>query len=249
MGRGLVLITRPRSDADRLSEHLNNIGFETLIDPMLNIKDLQFEAAGLDRYQAFIFTSANAVRAFARRTDIRDIPVFVVGPKTAEAAQNQGFSDVRTASGTVEALKDMVRLEIQNQSAPLLYVRGTEVSYPLSEQLKAAGHDVDKLEVYEAVLSEEFTTQTRDAIQNDKVAGVTFFSVRTVEAFIECIEKASLGERLNGIKALCISESVLKCVQSFSWEWKGVYAAKDENSDGVVTLLKQHISENEFKDK
>ena len=42
MGRGLVLITRPRSDADRLSEHLNNIGFETLIDPMLNIKDLQF---------------------------------------------------------------------------------------------------------------------------------------------------------------------------------------------------------------
>ena len=45
----------------------------------------------LDGVQAILATSANGVRALARRTPRRDLPLFAVGPQTAARGAEAGI--------------------------------------------------------------------------------------------------------------------------------------------------------------
>ncbi|MBP0575758.1 uroporphyrinogen-III synthase, partial [Mycobacterium tuberculosis] len=59
-----------------------------------------------------VFTSANAVRALARRPDLsrwQSVPVVAVGKATAAAARAAGFVDVVSADGRAADVATAVR--------------------------------------------------------------------------------------------------------------------------------------------
>ena len=79
-----LLITRPREDGEPLAALLNERGFETILDPMMTIVDIDAPEMDLSGIQALLMTSANGVRAFARREEDRQTPVYVVGDASAQ---------------------------------------------------------------------------------------------------------------------------------------------------------------------
>ena len=99
-----VLITRPRHDAEAVARVLATRGVESLIEPLLEITNLPQAALDLDGVQAVLLTSANGARALAQATTRRDLTVLAVGPATAAAASDAGFTQVETAAGDVNAL-------------------------------------------------------------------------------------------------------------------------------------------------
>ncbi len=70
--------------------------------PLLSVRFHDGPPLALDGAQAILATSANGVRALARRSRARDLPVFAVGPQTAEAAREAGFANVKSADGDAE---------------------------------------------------------------------------------------------------------------------------------------------------
>src|ERR1700733_5118756 len=101
-----VLVTRPRDDAGETAEQLALRGHEAVIAPLLEIRNCSGPAISLHDVQAILATSSNGVRAFSRRSDRRDLPIFAVGERTASIAQSLGFSDVKSADGDVHALAE-----------------------------------------------------------------------------------------------------------------------------------------------
>src|ERR1700744_4899425 len=99
-----ILITRPRDDAVPFARMLAERGHDAVIAPLLEIRFPDGAEISLDGVQAILATSANGVRAIARRTQRRDVALFAVGPQTAEAAQHLGFATVRNANGDGAAL-------------------------------------------------------------------------------------------------------------------------------------------------
>ena len=99
-----ILITRPRDDAVPFARMLAERGHDAVIAPLLEIHFPDGAEISLDGVQAILATSANGVRAIARRTQRRDVALFAVGPQTAEAAQPLGFATVRNANGDGAAL-------------------------------------------------------------------------------------------------------------------------------------------------
>ena len=87
-----VLITRPGEDGTALAEVLKTNGVETVIEPLLAIKHINGPFVDVNTVQALLLTSANGVRALARRTDRRDLPVYAVGDATATTARREGFA-------------------------------------------------------------------------------------------------------------------------------------------------------------
>lgn len=231
-----ILTTRPAEDGDDYAGQLQAEGFQTLSAPMLEIKTKEFDVPDLSKYQGLLFTSANALRVFAGATPRRDIAVYAVGGHTAEAAESAGFTPVYSADGNAEDLARFVTEKAGNADKPFLHVRGEHISRPLHVLLGAQGFKVDLLPVYTAQMAEGFSPETLDSLKTGRIQAVTFFSRRTAVNFLDLVEQQGLSAELKSIKALCISDEVLKCVQPYSWAGTFVSEAPDRAS--MLKLLK-----------
>src|ERR1700686_4211230 len=89
--RGLrALVTRPRAEAESLAEALAARGIDAIIEPLLEIHYRSEPPPDLAGVQAVLCTSANAVRALARLTGERAVPLFAVGEASAARARDAG---------------------------------------------------------------------------------------------------------------------------------------------------------------
>jgi uroporphyrinogen-III synthase len=105
-----IWITRTQPGASDTAERLCALGHEPVIDPVLEVRKLT-PKIDLDGVTALAFTSRNGVEAFAALSPTRDLPLFVVGDATADAARAAGFASVRSAGGDVEALAELINVE------------------------------------------------------------------------------------------------------------------------------------------
>lgn len=235
----LILITRPIERARDYAKQVEAMGVPTLIEPMLSYAELEFDIPDLQQYQAIIFTSAFAVECFAKSTNERRIPVYVVGNATKMSADAAGFEKIRNAEGDGAALVKLLDGSLKDRSKPVLYVRGSYVTFPMQVELEALGFLVGRLTVYDTVPSESLSDGAVEAIRAGEVSAVTFFSKRTAESFIACVEEAGLLSALASIKALCISETVLNYVQLYLWQ--DTYAAESPDGKGISSLIKDYV--------
>lgn len=233
--RRAILITRPARQAAPFAKTLESQGFQTLIEPMLEVVSLPFAPVDSGRYQAVLLTSANAAPALETACDKQDIAIYTVGPQTAIAVRQAGFSNVHPAEGTAAALSLRIQAELQPGAGSLLYLRGRTVSCPLDRTLAKSGFTVDAPVVYEALLSTALSPACQSALNAGHTEAVTFFSKRTALNFMKLVEKHSLGDKLRDIKALSISKPVLECVQAGNW--LDTYAAPTPDRDGMVDLV------------
>jgi uroporphyrinogen-III synthase len=106
--------------------------------------------AALPAFDALAFTSANGVRAFARLSERRDVPVFCVGGRTTEAARDAGFANAVSADGDVAALIDLI--ESRTLTSVRLLHSGNETSRgDLAGTLTSRGRTAAFVPTYRAV--------------------------------------------------------------------------------------------------
>jgi uroporphyrinogen-III synthase len=205
-----VLVTRPLDDAHDTAALLAARGHAAIVAPLLGVRFHDGHALRLDGVQALLFTSANGVRALARRTSLRDFVVFTVGSQTAEAARGAGFGDVRNADGNVETLAETVRTAIKPKDGMLVHVAGAEAQGRLAALLSAAGFKVRTEVLYDVPAVAELPAAARDAIAAGAVDAVLLFSARSAQVFVDSIHKAGLAGACANIIAVCISEAAAK---------------------------------------
>lgn len=105
-----VWVTRAQPGADRTADRLIALGHMPQVVPLLAIQPLN-AAIDLVGIQALAFTSINGVTAFADLCADRSLLVLTVGDATARAAQDAGFTDIRSADGDLAALAVLIRAQ------------------------------------------------------------------------------------------------------------------------------------------
>lgn len=191
--RPTLLITRPREDSESLAEALQRQGWQTQSEPLLRLRWLDGPELDMADVQALLFTSANGVRAFARRSAARDYPVLAVGDGTARTARALDFSDVSSASGDVEALTALVRARCAPTAGRLLHVAGTVVAGDLAGRLANAGFAVDRAVLYAAETAQALSPEALAAIRDRQLFGVLAFSPRTARTCVRLLCTAGLA--------------------------------------------------------
>lgn len=230
----LILITRPEAEAAAYALELEEHGLRTLCDPMLGIVPVRFKVPKPQLYQGFIFTSARAAEIFGLCAGCEKTPVFAVGEATQKAAIDQGYEFVLSAQGGGPELADLIRKTVQPGGRPLLYVRGEDVARPLDELLQGSRIALETLVVYRAEPAQELSPESAAALGAGAVAGVTFFSRRTAKNFMKKAAESGLLPALKSIKALCLSDEVLECVQPEVWA--GAYVAGSPDRAAMTSL-------------
>lgn len=204
-----ILVTRPAEDAPKFIKTLTARNDRAIWSPSLAMRPVEGEPIPLETYQAAVITSANAVRALATRVRDRHTPLLCVGPASAAAARELGFTDVQAASGEgVMGLIDAAQKALKPATGPLLYPSAADVAGNLVAGLSAAGFKVDRHIVYRMDLAERLSGEAEDALRHGALDLVTYFSVRSVHGTRQAAETSGLRDRLDRVAALCLSPAV-----------------------------------------
>lgn len=194
-----VWVTRAKPAASATGIRLQALGHEAVIAPLLTVQRLR-PLIDLDGVGALAFTSLNGVAAFADLTPHRTLPVFAVGDATAKAASSAGFQSVRSASGAVDDLIELIIAEHQPVSGRVLWASAVEAAGDLSAGLARHGLVVDRLPVY-AVMH----TPQPEALSALAAGAIDAVLVHSPRAARELAHGLS-GEVLGGA-AVCISDA------------------------------------------
>jgi uroporphyrinogen-III synthase len=142
--RPRVLVTRAEPGASETAARLLARNYDPVVEPAFTLRHLHPD---LPPFDTLAFTSANGVRAFAKLSTLRDVPVFCVGRRTLAAAQSLGFANAVSADGDVTALGELIRERLP-PGARLLHSGNEDARGDLAGQLRRAGIDARFVATY-----------------------------------------------------------------------------------------------------
>ena len=230
-----VLLTRPQEDAEKFAERLRERGHEMLSAPLLSVRFHDGPPLALDGVQGVLVTSANGVRALARRTERRDLPVYAVGPQTAQEAQSAGFARVENARGDVVALAEALPRWARAEQGVLLHATGAEGAGRLASVLAAKGYAVNTAILYDVAAAIALPEPAARALRGGSLDAALFFSPRSAKVFKDCILAAGLAGPCARLIAVCISQATAKALSPLSFA--EIRVAAHPNQDALLACL------------
>jgi uroporphyrinogen-III synthase len=230
-----VLLTRPKQDAEVFAGRLSERGHAVLSAPLLSVRFHDGPALMLDGVQGVLATSANGVRALARRTERRDLPVFAVGPQTAQEARKAGFARVESANGDVAALSQAVPRWARADAGALLHATDAQGVRRLAILLTAKGYAVNTAVLYDVVAATVLPPDVVRALEEGSLDAAVFFSPRSTGVFRECILNAHLAGACGHLAAICISNATAEALAPLSFE--KIRVAARPNQDALLACF------------
>ena len=224
-----ILITRPLIDIEDLMGKLFSLGHNIIHVPTLKISSAGLNPINPEKYNAFIFTSANAIRNLKlSKVDSKKL-CFCVGSITEKIVRQQGFINTISAGGTVNALKNIIiNSENLDKKKILAYVCGDNISSNLDQELSEEGFRIEKIINYTSKKIDVLNEDTNKLIKSHPPDIILIYSKRSAESFIELMKKYSLNGLMTGSRVMCISEKVLSVFKKAGWEKIETFEAGDE---------------------
>jgi uroporphyrinogen-III synthase len=229
-------ITRPEEDAGPLGGALCREGIEVLVAPLLLIVFADGPPLDITGVQALLATSANGVRAFARRNAERDMQVLAVGDATARAARTAGFAHVDNASGDVAALAELTRRRLDPARGAVLHVAASDLAGDLAAALTGAGFDYRRAVLYEARTADALPGWLVRDIDRGALDAVAVFSPRTGRTLVRLLQTAALSRAASGLVCFCLSDPVAAAVAGLPWR-EVVTAGKPEQASMIAAIV------------
>lgn len=238
-----ALVTRPREDAEGVSQELRQRGLDVTVAPLLDIRpvDAEVDSAGV---QGILATSANGVRALARLLPDRDLPVWAVGDATARMARDAGYRKVEAAGGDVHSLAALVKSRCTPETGAFLHAAGSVVAGDLAGDLGAAGFSVRRVVLYEAHPAQVVSDELADALRSGGLGLALFFSPRTAATFVTLIRAAGLERTITAITAYALSANVARELQALPWA--AVRVAAEPSQAALLAVLDQDLAVGRF---
>ena len=224
-----ILITRPLIDIEDLMGKLFSLGHNIIHVPTLKISSAGLNPINPEKYNAFIFTSANAIRNLKlSKVDSKKL-CFCVGSITEKIVRQQGFINTISAGGTVNALKNIIiNSENLDKKKILAYVCGDNISSNLDQELSEEGFRIEKIINYTSKKIDVLNEDTNKLIKSHPPDIILIYSKRSAESFIELMKKYSLNGLMTGSRVMCISEKVLSVFKKAGWKKIETFEAGDE---------------------
>ena len=224
-----ILITRPLIDAEDLMESFFNDGHKIIHLPTLKILSANIDPINPNNFDAFIFSSANAIRNLKLINTNKNLHCFCVGSITEKIARQSGYINTSSAGGTVNALKNLIMIsEKINETSKLAYFCGDNISYDLDTELKKEGIKVKKIINYSSKPIQDLNDENKKLIELYPPDLIFIYSSRSAQSFVAIVKNYFLGPLMTQSTVMCISEKVASIFKSQGWKKIEIFNPGDE---------------------
>jgi uroporphyrinogen-III synthase len=224
-----ILITRPLIDAEDLMEKFFNFGHKIIHLPTLKILSANTDPINPNEFDAFIFTSANAIRNLKLVNINKNLHCFCVGSITEKIARQSGYINTSSAGGTVKALKNLIMISDKiNKNSKIAYFCGDTTSYDLDHELKKEGLKIKKIINYFSETITDLNEDNKKLIERYPPDLIYIYSSRSAKNFIAIVKNYSLKALMTQSTIMCISEKIASIFRSQGWEKIEIFNPGDE---------------------
>lgn len=239
-----ILLTRPKDDIPALRHKIVEQGFTVSACPILDINIIPVEerdtstSQKIATAQAYLFTSANGVRAASHHglTKNPNLPVFAVGPATADACRIAGFKKITEAGGDVQSLIGMIKAtDMAEASGLLVHISGRDQAGNLVQQLCDAGYEATSIVLYRAEKISAFPDDIATLLASGEIDAVMFYSSRTATHFVTLMGSADIKM---SITAYCLSDAVAQILKQAGVE--NIKVAANTTEDSMLNMLTEN---------
>ena len=224
-----ILLTRPLIDAEDLMRKFFSLGHKIIHIPTLKILSANIDFIDAKKYDAFIFTSANAIRNLKLINHDKSKICFCVGSITEKIVRQAGYNNTISAGGTVNALKNIILSSDQiDKKKTIAYFCGDNISSNLDMELKREGHQIDKIINYTSEKITDLNEENNKIISRYPPDIIFIYSQRSAESFVEIVKKYALNGLMTDSRVLCISEKVLSVLKNSGWKKLEIFTPGEE---------------------
>jgi uroporphyrinogen III methyltransferase / synthase len=240
-----VVVTRARSQADKLTQLLRGLGADAVELPVIELWALEDYSAldaaivELPHYDWLIFTSTNAVAFFLERldrstTDIRSLRarICAIGPATREAIEAVHLKvdvtpDESAAEGIVAALE---RFEMSGKR--ILLPRAASARELVPNTLRKMGAQVDVVDAYQNAIPTDAAVRAKEIFgRSRKPDWITFTSSSTVKNLLALVDPGALS----GVRVASIGPVTSRTAQMHALRVDA--EAKDATIESLVEAI------------
>ncbi|MDP9837455.1 uroporphyrinogen-III synthase [Neorhizobium huautlense] len=230
-----VVVTRPLNRAEATATELRGMGHEPLLLPLSEARHLTgaAEQALTKPYPAIALTSAEALRALASfdlSTHLHT-PLFAVGRKTAAAAEDAGFKNIRIADGDGASLAGLI---VQHAPSHVVYLTGRPRSPTFETALDAAEILYSIIECYEMVPLQPSTADIQSLLVAPPDA-ILFHSRETARLFFALPAIADSLAAWRSSKIACLGARIADAIPAALQDRVKIAERPDEAS--LLALL------------
>jgi uroporphyrinogen-III synthase len=200
-----VLITRAEPEASALAALLARCGHSAVLAPLAKLQALDVTWPQ-DLPDALVFTSANA----PLHVEHKILPVFAIGPRTADAAREAGFTKI-VAQGNgdyAQLLKSIIAAPYRN----LWHIGGRDVRHDLVQDLAAHHISCRAFAVYDMVSATALPPPAQTALAAKALDMALIFSPRSAQRAIRL-----LGDARAWLPAWVMSEAIAAPLRAVHW--------------------------------
>jgi uroporphyrinogen-III synthase len=232
-----IITTRPLIDSEDLMGKFFTTGHKIIHMPTLKISPVKMSPINQNDFDAFIFTSANAIRSLKLKSNQKDKVCFCVGSLSEKIARQSGFVNTFSAGGTVNALKNLIlESDKVSKKSKIAYFCGDNISFELDKELKTEGYNVKKVINYSSEKITDLNDANRKIIENYPPDIIFIYSLRSAQSFIEIVKNYSLYPLMTGSKVMCISKKVAEIFDRNKWNKVEVFSPGTE-----ILLLEDNL--------
>ena len=214
-----ILLTRPLIDAEDLMGKFFSLGHKIIHIPTLKISSANIDPIDNKKYNAFIFTSANAIRNLKLINSDKNMICFCVGSITEKIVRQAGYNNTISAGGTVDALKNIIlNSDKVDKKKTIAYFCGDNITSNLDIELKREGLQIEKIINYTSEKITDLNEENSKIIKNHPPDIIFIYSTRSAESFVEIVKKYALNGLMTESRVLCISEKVLRVLKDAGWK-------------------------------
>ena len=218
-----IWITRTAPAAFKSAELWAKHGYAAAVAPVLEVSHPETLPDLPARDGVIIFTSGNAVKAFANNTLLRHWPVVTPGYQTQRIAHDLGFRTVTSANGTSDDVTKVI-LKDFTTARPIYHCAGNHVRGTIIEDLKAKGYRAQRDLYYFSAPIKKMPNV--NLAQIDYMALYSPLGAKTVARF---------SPDLSGVTVLSLSKAVDAALGEVNCEAR--YVAAEPNEPSLIDAV------------
>ncbi len=230
-----LLVTRPLSESESLASELTALGHEPLVAPLLEIEPAGPAGEALfAAIDAIALTSGRALAFLSPPAAALALPLFAVGPASAAAAREAGFSRVEEAAGDAGSLAELLRRRLA-PGTRILHPGGVDLARDLGVLLEGSGLTLERRVVYRARTPARLPDAAAAALADGSLDGALFFSPRTAKTFVRLALDSGLAARTAALSAFCLSPAVAAGLTGSVW--REIHSASRPDRAGMLEII------------
>ncbi len=244
-----LFVTRTQPEASATVAKLVRLGFDVLATPLMDVEFLKpKQALQITLDTAFVFTSANGVRALLATmgSDIGKYNArvcFCIGSATADVVYQAGFKNVITGDGNVVELGQIIckSLDKNNTIKHIIHPCATKLAGDLSIILNECGISYTKFNIYQTNPLQQLPLVLKKALQEtqEKPCGLLVYSPRSAILLEKLIKCGDFDMQPNH-DVYTLSQNVTQILELN--HWRSIVTAPKPNESALIKLLVNNIN-------